>query len=275
MHPYKLSISTSFNRDLGLAKQLPLIAAAGFSHVSLGAADAQSIAGSSSEQRWLNALLDRYHLGVDTIHGPRLDLDDQRTCLTRLIDVAVTLGTHVVVAHAGPFDLRPDNLPPTLAIVLRSCETIAPVLDRAGVMLALENVMPGPATDLVRLALRELDPRFFGFCYDSAHDQIGGPRPPELIDQLGDRLVAVHLSDRVRDFVDHVPPGDGFINWPIIMQSIGATDFAGPLLLEVLMVHSDEQDPARFLTRAYKRGCALQRFADRDASSGRAHGGLA
>ncbi len=32
-----------------------------------------------------------------------------------------------------------------------------------------------------------------------------------LLAQLRHRLIAVQLSDRIRDFVDHVIPGEGFI----------------------------------------------------------------
>jgi sugar phosphate isomerase/epimerase len=144
-----------------------------------------------------------------------------------------------------------------------------PVLEQTGIVLAIENVRPGPATDLVRLSLAELDTPSFGFCYDSAHDQIDGPRPFTLLDELGHRLKAVHLSDRVREFVDHVPPGDGWIDWVALTAAIRATPFAGPLLFEVMVLHSTEKDPERLLRLVHERGSALynQIFADGDASS--------
>ena len=115
------------------------------------------------------------------------------------------------------------------------------------------------------LALEERDSRLFGFCYDSAHDQIGGPRPLWLLNQLGDRLRAVHLSDRIREFVDHVPPGDGFIDWDALSAAIHATPFAGPLLFEVLITHTPETTIWPVLQRVHARGSALydQIFASR------------
>ena len=56
------------------------------------------------------------------------------------------------------------------------------------------DVMPGPATDLVRRALQNLDPSVFGLCYDSSHDQIDGPRPFDLIGEFDGRIFTVHLS---------------------------------------------------------------------------------
>ena len=64
-----------------------------------------------------------------------------------------------------------------LAVLDRQLDVIQSCLTEHGVVLALEVVMPGPATDLVPLALEDRDPSRFGFCYDSAHDQIGVPRP--------------------------------------------------------------------------------------------------
>ena len=70
------------------------------------------------------------------------------------------------------------------------------MLDDTEIRLCLINVMPGPATDLATRTLRELNPTFFGLCYDSSHDQIDGPRPFDLIDDFRNRIFAVHLSDR-------------------------------------------------------------------------------
>ncbi len=97
------------------------------------------------------------------------------------------------------------QLPRRLNVVRSACTALEPLLEQTGVVLAVENVLPGPATELVRLLLPDVDPQHFGFCYDSSHDQIGGPRPFGLLADLRDRVRAVHLSDRVREFVDHVP----------------------------------------------------------------------
>lgn len=67
--------------------------------------------------------------------------------------------------------------------------------------------------------LARLDPALFGFCYDSAHVQIDGPRPFQLLDDLQDRVIAVHLSDRLRAFTDHVLPGEGFIAWDALLRA--------------------------------------------------------
>lgn len=264
----QLSISTSLDYALPLEVQVPLIAEAGFTHCSLGEHVDHSGYPEPQRRQQLRHLLDAHGLQLDTLHGPRLD-GERSGDLLIAIEAAADLGAPVVVAHAGPFDFPAAELPARLETVQRRCSEVTPVLEQTGIVLALENVMPGPATDLVRLALPEQDPHCFAFCYDSAHDQIDGPRPFTLLDELGDRLQAVHLSDRVRAFVDHVPPGDGWIDWETLTAALRATPFAGPLLFEVMVIHATEKVPGRLLRLTYERGSALsdQVFAGRDASA--------
>jgi sugar phosphate isomerase/epimerase len=121
----------------------------------------------------------------------------------------------------------------------------------------LENVTPGPATEVVRRAILETDPAAIGFCYDSSHDQIGGPNEFELLLELRERLVAVHLSDRVREFVDHVIPGEGFIDWSKLCPILASARITFPLLLEVMTTNCVEKDPLRFLSQAFESGREL------------------
>ena len=235
-----LSVSTAIDYTLPITEQIPLIAAAEFTHVSIGENTDHSGIFDARRRRRLVHLLREHGLEIDTVHGPRIDLHGQ-DLVPRTVAVAAELGSPVVVAHGGPFDFPVAELSDRLAVLDRQLDVIQSCLTEHGVVLALENVMPGPATDLVPLALEDRDPSRFGFCYDSAHDQIGGPRPLWLLSQLGDRLRAVHLSDRVREFVDHVPPGDGFIDWAILSAAIRATTFAAPLLFEVMLTHTPEK----------------------------------
>jgi sugar phosphate isomerase/epimerase len=67
------------------------------------------------------------------------------------------------------------------------------------------------------------------------------------------------FSDRIHEFVDHVIPGEGFIDWDRLMSVLKQTSFAGPLLLEVLTKYSPEaqKGPESFLRLAYTRGTEL------------------
>jgi sugar phosphate isomerase/epimerase len=138
---------------------------------------------------------------------------------------------------------------------MRTLEESEPFVRKSGIKIAIENVMPGPATELAIRALRQTNPEYFGFCYDSSHEQIDGPRPFTLLDSLKERVIAVHLSDRVKEYVDHVPPGEGFINWVELVSMLRQTTFNGPLLFEVMVEHSPVKETAPFLKLAYERAC--------------------
>jgi len=100
------------------------------------------------------------------------------------------------------------------------------------------------------MCLSKLDPDIFGLCYDSTHDQIDGPRPFDLIDGFGGRILAVHLSDRVKAHVDHVIPGEGFIAWTEMCARLRSARYPGPASMEVMMAHSSSKEPAAFLREA-------------------------
>jgi len=69
--------------------------------------------------------------------------------------------------------------------------------------------------------------------------------------RLRGRLIAVQLSDRIRDFVDHVLPGEGFIDWGAVCEQLRLARFDRPLLLEVstttaaIKAESDNTQPRR------------------------------
>jgi sugar phosphate isomerase/epimerase len=257
MDPVSVSIATSFDYAVPLDLQLPLIAEAGFTHFSLGANAAHSNYLTPDGQRHLKALAAQHGLAIDTIHGPRTDRPDGPAALSRAVSAAAELGVPVLVVHGGPFDFREAELADRLDQLVHTCEDLAPALAKSHVRLALENVLPGPATELIRRALDRLDPLWFGFCYDSSHDQIGGPNAMHLLAQLRHRLIAVQLSDRIGDFVDHLIPGEGFIHFKEVCAELTEARYDSPLLLEVSTTHSAVKEPREFLRLAHRQAIQL------------------
>jgi sugar phosphate isomerase/epimerase len=244
------SVATSFNYEIPIRKQLGLIAEAGFSHLSLGALPEHSGYLEAGRRSELKARMADLGLAIDTIHARALHHPGAIEHASATLRAAAELGASVVVAHIGPFHCGADGLDERLALVVSVCQALIPVSKATGIAFALENVMPGPATDLVRRALQDLDPAVFGLCFDSSHDQIDGPRPFDLIDEFRNRIFAVHLSDRIKAHVDHVIPGEGFIAWPEMCQKLRMAHYTGPILMEVMMTHSRFQAPDEFLREA-------------------------
>ncbi|NHZ86904.1 MAG: TIM barrel protein [Planctomycetia bacterium] len=254
----KLSISTTFNYNIPLAEQLSLISHAGFTHVSLGANENHSEYLNRKKRAEIKEILKTLSLEIDTLHFLQ-PLDDFRdkALLNNIIEATLDLSIPVIVCHGGPFDFSENEFDCRLANLLEICLQLEDIAKETGIVFALENVCPGTATRLVTDVLQQVDPQWFGFCYDSSHDQIDGPNPVDLLELFQDRLVAVHLSDRIREFVDHVIPGQGFIDFNTICKILRKSAYKRPLLFEVMMTHSGIEDAQTFLNKTYEQACNI------------------
>ncbi|MBN1427830.1 MAG: sugar phosphate isomerase/epimerase [Anaerolineae bacterium] len=256
-----LSISTAFDYNIPIEEQIPAIAAAGFSHVSLGAKEDHSGYLTAPGREHLRNLLRQNELEIDTLHAPCcMDLPDSAERLIAVARAAAELNIPVVVVHAGPFAIEASEQENLLRVVLQTGQSLETVSRETGTIFAVENVLPGPATELAQASVSHLDPACFGFCYDSSHDQIDGPNPFDLLGSFSRRLFAVHLSDRIAAYVDHVLPGEGFIDWAGLTQALRQADYDHPLLFEVAVTHSSAKEMEPFLELAYRRACQVHQL---------------
>ena len=247
----RTSVSTTFDYSIPIEQQLPLISKAGFTHVSIGMEYDHS--GLLDEER-LKSLADSIRetgLLVDTVHGYDLDQDDAVEINEKVAYAATVLGAPIVVVHCSAFWFPDDSYEEKYRIVSGKIKDIERIAEKYGIRFAFENVVPGKPTQLCEEMVRLGDPKYIGFCFDSSHDQIDGPRPMTLLKDLSDRLLAVHISDRIREFVDHVLPGEGFINFDLLVPLLKESPFKGPLLLEVEVTHSKYKEADDFLARAH------------------------
>lgn len=244
------SLYSSFDYDLPLLAQLPLVREAGFRHICIGGQ--HTVALDQTRARELDRALRAEGLTVEAVHGPACDHDDSLEQLAHAVEVAQVLGCRTVICHASSFRILPEEYPRLLARVVNMFQTLSTRLAAIPVRIAIENLMPDAATELALAALQELAPDRFGFCYDSAHDQIDGPRCFDLLSRCGSRLCCVHLSDRLGPHRDHVVPGDGFIDWPGLIRNLRATGYRGPLAFEVMKLHSGADDDRELLRRVRK-----------------------
>lgn len=257
MKKRQISISTCFDYDISIEEQLKLISAQGFSHISIGGNIGHSNIFSEAGRKKLKGLLDEYSLEVDTVHGCRIDFNDSLEKLSLTAKVASELGAKTVVFHCSQFCIEKSDIDKKVKIALEVCERLEESARKYDIRFALENLHPGAATEVVKIVLPQLNRKYFGLCYDSSHDQVDGPRDFDLFESFKDRIFAIHLSDRIKEFVDHVIPGEGFIDFDSICNVLKGTSFDSPLLLELMILHSEEKEPSRFLNKAYYSGIDL------------------
>jgi sugar phosphate isomerase/epimerase len=95
--------------------------------------------------------------------------------------------------------------------------TWKPLVEEAealAVKMALENVFDESPEPLRRL-LDEVNSPFLGYCLDAGHENLFSEVPLEdWVGVLGPRLLEIHLHDNHGDADEHLPLGQGSIDFP-------------------------------------------------------------
>jgi sugar phosphate isomerase/epimerase len=104
-----------------------------------------------------------------------------------------------------------------------------------GVALALENMLPhlfsGHVRDLLWI-LGALETTKVGVCLDTGHAHLAGDLRTVAHKLLG-HLWMVHASDNRGSYDDHLPPGDGQINWERFLKQLDGSGFGGMFVPEI------------------------------------------
>ncbi|MEU1315755.1 sugar phosphate isomerase/epimerase family protein [Streptomyces tibetensis] len=184
----------------------------------------------------------RYVLDPRRKHGPSLldpDPDDRARradLLGRAVRVAADLGAHAVHCFSGVAPRGTD----TDTAWKRLTETLTPVLDAAasaGIPLAVE---PEPGHLLATLAdfhhLRSAlgDPEPLGLTLDIGHCQCLEPlSPADCVRAAAPWLRHVQIEDMRRGVHEHLPFGDGEIDFPPVLAALAATGYQGLTVVEL------------------------------------------
>lgn len=251
-----VSISMCFNYDLPIQEQLELIKAKGFKYFSLSGNYEHS--GLLTDFEKLVGIIQDSGLRVDTIHGCSASRPDAYEILKVCSQLAQRVGTHIVVIHPCQFFITYEEVDENLKRLLELCAKLEPIAKEYDIRFAIENLHPDAASEVVIKALPLLDERYFGMCYDITHAQIDGPRECRILDSVEDRIIAVHISDRIKEFVDHVVPGEGFIDFNPLIKKLVKNGYTGSLLFEILPLHTQFKDTEKLLEATMKAGEDLQ-----------------
>ncbi|WP_093905887.1 sugar phosphate isomerase/epimerase [Streptomyces sp. cf386] len=184
----------------------------------------------------------RYVLDPRRKHGPSLldpDPDDRARrvdLLIRAVRVAADLGAHAVHCFSGitPAGTNPDTAWDRLA------EALTPVLDAATAADVPLAVEPEPGHLLATLAdfhrLRRAlgDPEHLGLTLDIGHCQCLEPlSPADCVRAVGPWLRHVQIEDMRRGIHEHLPFGDGEIDFPPVLAALAATGYQGLTVVEL------------------------------------------
>jgi sugar phosphate isomerase/epimerase len=185
---------------------------------------------------------------ADRIDITALDPTHRETAVAELLiacEAAAAMGCENLVLHPGP---ERSGRPPEeefLARMRNAAESLNTVANRCcqlGVHLLLENMLPhllfGHVNDMLYLlgSIRHCE---VGTCLDTGHAYLS--RELGMVaNKLSGHLHLIHVNDNRGDHDEHLPPGEGHIDWPWFVGELRRWNFDGTLILEL---SSRENEP--------------------------------
>lgn len=190
--------------------------------------DLDQVAPSSLERA--GAMLANAGLEV-TVHAPFHDLNPggleplvveaTRHRFVQTLDAAERLGARLVVFHPGYEHWKyggRDYL--WLEQSLRFWPEFVARAGRQKYLLAVENIFEIEPSTLAKL-LTELDSPWIGHCFDVGHWHLFSDRSlDEWFAALGPQIIHLHLHDNFGQADDHLPVGEGEIDFPLLFRLV-------------------------------------------------------
>ena len=251
----QIGISSYFNPDLPPAKVSELLIQADIKVISVWGASADGLGLMPSAYKdVVRSAREDYGFILESMHAPFLltpglsssDESVRTKTVDRLrqaIADAVELDIPILIVHAHQTG-GPDTDCPAGR---QSYVELVEELHNTNVRLALENTRQSVA--LLEWVLGEFPARKVGLCYDSGHDQLATGQTFEFLRHWGGRLLTTHIHDNHGQSDDHLPPGEGVIDWQAFARAFPWNTYRGYFMLEANMSVTSFKEPAEFLAR--------------------------
>ncbi len=196
--------------------------------------------------------------------------------IRRAVAAAGNAGIRTAVFHGGSYEGTCDperNLKGNLEYF----KPYAELAGKYGVSVAIENLpgtkRAGGDKDTCTSCpeqLLELCGRLrkeygnVGVCWDFGHGNLTGCDQARVIEELGDYLLAVHVSDNYGIGDDHNLPYQGNIPWKQVMQALGKAGYQGAFAYEThkLTAAMPEEMVDETLRYTYRLGTYLMSLAE-------------
>ncbi len=187
---------------------------------------------SPEDVEMVSAELKKQNIPV-TLHAPFMDLNpgavDERvrvvTCLRfhQVMELVPHFRPRTIVFHPGYDRWRYDNdVDLWLEKSLLTWKPLAEQAEAFSVRLALENIFEENPS-ILRKLFEALNSPWIGYCLDAGHGHLFSEVPLfEWVEALGYRLFEVHLHDNHRQADEHLPVGEGQIDFVKIFATLQA-----------------------------------------------------
>jgi sugar phosphate isomerase/epimerase len=265
MTSWPIGLSTGCFYHRNILDCLPLIRESGFSMIEVcSSPEHLDFRDFKSVHRAAEAIRD---LGMEaySFHAPfapNIDIassdNAQRAAsvaeIFRAAEAAALLRVHYFVLHPGPENPASISLGeqlPRMQHVVESLNQVARHCKELGIMCVLENKLPhllfGNTSDILWI-MDGINSAEVGACLDTGHAFLAGDMH-KLVHKLSGHLRMIHAHDNSGADDNHLPPGDGKIDWEKFMRDLIEVRFRGAFVLEM----AGHDDPAVTMANA-RRG---------------------
>jgi sugar phosphate isomerase/epimerase len=175
---------------------------------------------------------DRVDLGGLEPSVRSASLDDLRHC----VDWLSSAGGSCLVIHPGGLS-DPVSFQARRHALIQGLSLLADHASGTGVTICVENMPPGvyPGSrmqDLMEI-IEELNRPEVGLALDTGHANLSSSVSTESL-ASGSQLRTTHVHDNEGRQDNHLPPGQGTIDWVEWVATLDAIDYRGPIVLECI-----------------------------------------
>lgn len=175
--------------------------------------------------------------------------------LTRSLKAAYKIGAEAWILHPGHYSPFTKCFPELAQHEsLKTIKSLSKMAEDYGIRLYVEN-LPGKNSLLSDLESTE---RFLekvdesvGLCLDIGHANLF-EGVECFIERLHDRIGYIHAHDNVGNFDQHLPVGEGTVNWKNVVNLLNKFKFKGWMIIENLSIE-DSMKSLRFLNKLINR----------------------
>jgi sugar phosphate isomerase/epimerase len=242
---WRFAVSTGCCVDRPITQTLEGLHEAGVTAAELGTPPRHFDPWSQDQIAGVRRCLAEWAIEPVAIHAPfggLLDLTDpnphhRHAAIGATLAAASALrdvGGSRVVVHVSDVERNGQDVSQRLELAVQSLRVLARACTRMQATLVVETPLPhliGGHPDEFASVLGALD-RSVGVCFDTAHTTLGH-HWDRFMELVGDRLIHVHANDHRGQFDDHLPPGQGIIDWAHIRDTLRHAGFDGWIVLEL------------------------------------------
>ena len=214
------------------------VAAAGIEGVETGFTFAET---RESAER-LKQLLDRHSLKLCGFHGAagggvfhvEEEAEEAMAATLKQAEIAKGIGCTALYVNPAPKPAHAEKTAEELAIQVKYLEQLGEGLQGLGVSLGLHNHTPAALSNAreIRYNCEHTPSQYVSLCLDTHWVLRGGADPIALLNELGDRVIALHIRNS-REGVWTEDFGEGDIDHGQIADWVSRTQFTGPLIIEL------------------------------------------